>query len=384
MNIAIFASAFHPHIGGVEELVRQLANTYRAKGHPTLVITNRWPRSLPAYEEVEGTPVYRLPMRVPVPDTSLKARVSYLLTHAPIRQELLSILRKHQSEALHIQCISSTGRYAVHAKRALDLPLIVTTQGERMKDPTPLFEGSRVMSEILRETLREADFITACSRDTLQDMECWYGQPFGERARPVPNGINLADFESAAPYAHPKPYILGLGRLIPKKGYDILIRAFAQAGVTDHDLLIAGDGAERTALEELSARCGMQERVHFLGFADRPKTVALFQGCAFFVLPSRIEPQGIVNLEAMAAGKAVLASHVGGVPEIVQDGETGLLVPKEDEKALAAGLARLAADRNLREALGQAGRRRAAEFDWSAIAEEYLAIYRAALGRPLP
>ena len=373
MNVALFASAFHPHVGGVEELVRQLAHAYRAKGVGAIVVTNQWPPTLPAEEEFEGIPLYRLPMRTP--EGTLKARVKYHATSGATRRDMLGILRKHKSDLLHVQCVSVNGYYAHLAHEALGLPLIVTAQGERTMDATRVYERSSFLNQTLRTLLAEAAHVTACSRDTLCDIETFYGQPIGARANVVYNGIRLDDFADPTPYSHARPYLLGIGRHVPQKGFDVLLRAFAQATLPAHDLLLAGDGPERAGLEELSRSLGLTNRVRFLGRADRAAAVSLFHGCDFFVLPSRQEPQGIVNLEAMAAGKAVLAARVGGVPEIVQDGVTGLLVPGDDAPALAQAMTRLAADASLRQSLGAAGRERAQQFDWAAIAEQYLSLY---------
>ena len=376
MNIALFASAFHPHVGGVEELVRQLAHAYGRKGHTAIVITIRWPQDLPEFEEYEGIPVYRFAMRTP--GGSLRERAKYQLTHASNVRRMLDVLRRHRIDLLHVQCVSANGYYAQVARRALHLPLIVTTQGERTMDAGQIYQRSAFMNRMLCALLAEADHITACSRHTLDDLEGWYGQPFGPRAQVVYNGIDLSSFAAPVPYSHPRPYLLGIGRHVPQKGFDVLLQAFAQADQTSHDLLLAGDGPERPTLEGLAADLGLGDRMRFVGRADRPMAVSLFAGCSFFVLPSRQEPQGIVNLEAMAAGKAVLASRVGGVPEIVQDDETGLLVPAEDVPALAQAIARLADDASLRQRLGAAGRERAQAFDWDAIAEQYLGIYQRA------
>ena len=374
MKIAIFASAFYPHVGGVEELVRQLAHAYRAAGDEVIVITNRWPQELPASEEYEGIPIYRLAMLVP--DGSFKARLKFRLTHDAIRREMIAILRRHEIELLHIQCVSANGFYAMLAGHELSLPLVLTTQGERTMDAGRLYQTSEFMNTILRQLLAEASFITACSQDTLDDMQKYFGTPFGARAQVVYNGINLLDFAAAPGFAHSRPYILGIGRLVPQKGFDVLLEAFARAAISSHDLLLAGEGPERAALEELAARLKISDRVNFLGRADRPTAVSLFMGCSFFVLPSRHEPQGIVNLEAMAAGKAVIASQVGGVPEIVLDGQCGVLVASDDADALSVALKQMCEDESLRERLGTAGRERAAHFDWTAIAAQYQAIYR--------
>jgi len=356
MNIALLASAFHPHVGGVEELVRQLAHAYHREGHGAIVVTNRWPPELPEYEEYEGIPVYRFAMRTP--GGSLRERAKYQLTHASNVRRMLDMLRRHQINLLHVQCVSANGYYAQIARRALHLPLVVTAQGERTMDAGQIYQRSPFMNRMLCALLAEADYITACSRHTLDDLEGWYGQPFGPRAQVVYNGIDLSSFTDPVPYPHPRPYILGIGRHVPQKGFDVLLQAFALSNQDSHDLLLAGDGPERPALGRLAADLDIEDRVRFVGRADRPMAVSLFAGCSFFVLPSRQEPQGIVNLEAMAAGKAVLASRVGGVPEIVQDDETGLLVPAEDVPALAQAIARLADDASLRQRLGAAGRER--------------------------
>jgi glycosyltransferase involved in cell wall biosynthesis len=373
MRVALFASAFYPHVGGVEELVRQLAHAYRERDMHAIVITNRWPHSLPAYEEYEGIPVYRLSMRVP--DGNIKVRLKYRLTHGSIKREIFGILQKHDIELLHVQCVSSNGYYALLARDRLGLPLVVTTQGERTMDANQIYQRSRFMNWSLRQLLQKADYITACSRNTLDDMQDYWGQPFGARASVVYNGIRLGDFEKSEPFAHDKPYILGIGRFVPQKGFDVLIKAFALATCETHDLLLAGEGAERAALEQLVASLGIQSRVRFLGRADRATAVQLFKGCSFFVLPSRHEPQGIVNLEAMASGKAVVASRVGGVPEIVLDGQNGVLVKAEDENELAEAITTMCADEVLRQRLGAAGQSRAQQFSWPAVAQQYIDIY---------
>ncbi|MBV9848923.1 MAG: glycosyltransferase family 4 protein [Armatimonadetes bacterium] len=374
-NVALFSSAFYPHMGGVEELVRQLAHAYRRRGMSPIVLTNRWPLSLPAYECYEDIPVYRLALRVP--DGNVKARIRYSLSGGRVRREMLDILRRHRIDCIHVHCVSANGFYALQARRALKLPLVVTTQGERTIDATQLYQRSAFMNRVLRQLLSEADFVTGCSRHTLEDLEQYWGRPFGDRARVIYNGVNLDDFEAVAPFPHPRPYVLGIGRLVPNKGFDVLIRAFAKARMPSHDLLVAGEGVERGPLERLAGDLGLQDKVRFLGRVDRPTAVALFLGCSFFVLPSRDEPQGIVNLEAMAAGKAIIATRVGGVPEMVTDGENGLLMPADDPDALASALERLGGDEGLRQRLSDAGLRRVQDFRWPAIAEEYVQIYNA-------
>jgi starch synthase len=113
----------------------------------------------------------------------------------------------------------------------------------------------------------------------------------------------------------------------------------------------------------------------------RPDVIQLLSGATAFVCPSVYEPLGIVNLEAMACSTAVVASAVGGIPEVVLDGTTGLLVPAGDEEALAAAMTDLVSDPDRAARMGAAGRQRAvSEFSWRAIAEQTAALYRGLLG----
>jgi len=277
-----------------------------------------------------------------------------------------------------VQCVSSNAHYALIAKRQLGLPLVVSLQGELSMDASDLFQRSQFARSLMRTILNEADAITACSGQTLAEAEAFIGRPFGPRGQVVYNGIRLSEFTTAHPAAQARPYLLAIGRHVKQKGFDVLLRAFSQLAsqFSGHDLLIAGDGSEHESLKQLAQTIGNGARVIFPGRVDHDAAVSLFAGCTLFVLPSRHEPMGIVNLEAMAAGRAVIATDVGGVPELVQHERTGLLVRPDDSAALATAMTRLLTDAAERDQLGRAGQRRAQQFDWSAIAGQYNAIYQ--------
>jgi glycosyltransferase involved in cell wall biosynthesis len=155
----------------------------------------------------------------------------------------------------------------------------------------------------------------------------------------VPNFAH--DFEGVPPAALPAPpgapKLLALGRLHANKGFDVLLRALAR--LPGAHLSLAGEGPERAALERLAAELGVAGRVAFLGW--RQDTGALLRGCDIFVCPSRHEPLGNVVLEAWSAARPVVAAAAQGPVELIRDGETGLLVPKENPAALAAAIAGL-------------------------------------------
>lgn len=383
LNIALFASAFHPHFGGVEELVRQLAHELQNRGHGVIVLTNRWPRDLPEFEEFEGLPVYRLPFRTS--ERSLKSKITYRLTHENICARTLRILDRHAIDVLHVQCVSSNALYALRARERQPRPLVVTLQGELTMDADHIFERSEGARQTLRRALREADVVTGCSAKTVRDAEEFLGEPMA-KARTIFNAANLQDFAQAKPWSHARPYIFALGRLVPQKGFDLLIESYADAALPGHDLLIAGEGPERAPLEALIRSRGLAGRVHLLGRAERPQVASLFLGCSFFALPSRAdEGLPVVCAEAMAAGKAVVAARAGGTPEAVLDGQSGLIFEKEDRAALTAALRKLADDPALCGRFGEAGARRSEQFSWPVITAQYIAAYHDAARRlPTP
>lgn len=173
---------------------------------------------------------------------------------------------------------------------------------------------------------------------------------------------------------------VAVGALEERKGHGVLLDALAMLRDPRLRVLCAGDGSLRDALPARAAALGLADRVRFLGPVG--DVAALLAAADALVMPSHHEGLGVAALEAMAAGLPIVASRVGGLPEAVVDGETGLLVPPGDAAALAAALARLAADSALAHVLGRAGRARVeARFSMRAMAEGTLAVYRAIEGR---
>jgi glycosyltransferase involved in cell wall biosynthesis len=192
-------------------------------------------------------------------------------------------------------------------------------------------------------------------------------------------GISAHD--AVIPYAGGDPRLLCIGRLIPIKGHLVLLRALAQArpavpGVT---LDLAGRGPLEPALKSYVRELGLEQAVRFLGFVSPVRDA--IEDAAIVVVPSLGEGFGMVALEAMERARPVIASAVGGLPEIVADGETGLVVPSGDAEALAEAIVALAGDLDRARAMGLAGRERAlAEFTPERSAQRIEELYAGALG----
>jgi glycosyltransferase involved in cell wall biosynthesis len=187
---------------------------------------------------------------------------------------------------------------------------------------------------------------------------------------------NAVDVSASARSRHDRaiPRLIAVGRLKAPKDFLTLVRAFAELPEGSFEALIVGDGPDRAAVEAEVRRLGLEKRVSLAG--ERDDVPALLADSDVFVLSSRSEGLPVSVLEAMAAELPVVASGVGGLSELVVDGETGLLVPPGDVAALAAALGRLIADRDLRRTLGAAGRARAEElFDLAAFRLAHLELY---------
>jgi rhamnosyl/mannosyltransferase len=218
-------------------------------------------------------------------------------------------------------------------------------------------------------------------------------QAHARRCEVIPFGLDVP--AASDPAAHPSvravratwdgPIALFVGRLVPYKGADVLLRALAG---TDVAAVIVGDGPLRGELEELARQLPLQSRVFFLGAVDDGTVAAWYAACDLFVLPSvtRAEAFGLVQLEAMARAKPVISTRLAtGVPWVNVDGVTGIVVPPGDSDALAAALRTLGADAALRTRLGQAGRARfEAEFTRDRMIDRTVAMYRKVMTEPIP
>jgi glycosyltransferase involved in cell wall biosynthesis len=228
----------------------------------------------------------------------------------------------------------------------------------------------------LRHALGRVAHVVACATPLAASARAVL-PALAKRITVVPNGVDPGRFAEGPPFAHPRPYVFAVGRLVRQKGFDVLVKAFARVTRTHPgvDLLLAGDGVERSSLEAAARVLGPDGPVRLLGEVDSPTVAALCRGALFVVCPSRWEGLPVVCLEAMASGRALVASHVDGIPDAVVHGESGLLVPSDDPGLLADAIVRLLDDDSARTEMGRAGRRRVVErFSWQQIAREYLAI----------
>ncbi|HEY5110584.1 MAG TPA: glycosyltransferase family 4 protein [Acidimicrobiales bacterium] len=384
-RVALLPSAYPPSVGGVEELTRHLALALVAAGDDVEVWTGLPDDHAPETVEVrDGLVVRRFPM--PLPASRVSAVSHAASTGWRTMRGLRRAVATFRPDVLHVQCFGPNGAYATALSRICRVPLVITLQGETLMDDADIFDISQVLRASLRAGIRASAAVTACSAFTLDDAVARFGLAPG-RGTVIFNGVSLEPSATdAPPVALPSPlghvpYVLALGRVVAKKGFDLLLAGYAamDPGLRTADLVIGGTGVALEGLAAQAEESGIADRVHFVGRLSREQVAAAMSGARAFVMPSRLEPFGIVVLEGWRAGTAVVATDHGGPPEFVHDGEDGLLVDPFDTRAVAAVLGRVLSDDGLRDAIATAGRSRVEAFAWSRIAEEYRATYRAAV-----
>ncbi len=227
-----------------------------------------------------------------------------------------------------------------------------------------------------------------------EDLLSCYPAVAADRVRVIRNGIDTSEYAAdlgtdvleSYGVDPGRPLVVFVGRITRQKGLPVLLRAAALLDPDSQLMLCAGQpdtaelAAEVTALVQdlRDSRSGV---IWLSGMLARREVIQLLSHATVFVCPSLYEPLGIVNLEAMACSTAVVASRVGGIPEVVADGQTGLLVPPGDPAALADAINALVRDQALAAAMGRRGRERAvAEFDWAGIAAQTLGLYQELTG----
>jgi starch synthase len=294
----------------------------------------------------------------------------------------------------------------IMAKLNYGIPLVITVHSLEPLRPwkrEQLGGGYDFSLWVEKTALEMADAVIAVSQETKRDILSLFDVS-EERISVIHNGIDLAEYKSTRDPAvlralgvdPERPYILFVGRITRQKGIVHLVRAVRHLDPGYQVVLCAGAPDTPEIAAEMQQAVTFARRHHdgiiwIEKMVSRPEAIALYSGASVFVCPSIYEPFGIINLEAMACGTPVVASAVGGIKEVVLDGETGFLVPLEqmsespfeatDPEAYSADLAAkinlLMGDPGLASRMGAAGRRRAVEFfGWDAIAKKTERLYR--------
>jgi starch synthase len=280
------------------------------------------------------------------------------------------------------------------AKLLHQIPHVLTTHSLEPQRPwkaEQLGAGGYALSSFCERTaIESADAVIGVSAAMRDDVLASYPSVAAERVTVIHNGIDpdlyraddATDVLDRYGVDRARPYVLFVGRITRQKGIVHLLDAARDFDPRAQLVLCAGapdePEHEREVVERVerlrSSRAGV---IWIEKMLERPEVIQLLTHAAVFVVPSVYEPMGIVNLEAMACGTAVVASRVGGIPEVVDDVVTGLLVPPAEREPLARAVNELVRDPDRARAMGETGRQRVLErFTWRAVAKQTVELYQ--------
>lgn len=338
-------------VGGMEQFVLRIAEEQQRRGHPVTVIG------------LQGGPLLEQAHRIGLDARALGG--SHTLPRLVRATALLAHLRPTVVNAHNPRSLP----YAILARMVCRSRVVLVRHGQEAKP-------------ISARQWRAMDAVVAVSQAAAQALR-ENANTVDEKIAVIHNGVRLADPRQGRKKVRQE---LGLGdavvaiivaRIDRLKGHETLLRALARVRDrgTALTLLVAGDGAERANMERLAAELGLgPERIRFLGF--RTDVTELLAAADFFVLPSLTEGLPLSVLEAMAHGLPVIATAVGGIPELVTDAVHGRLLPVNDVERLADAMARLASDAELRRTQGAAAYATVEEhFSFPAMADKYEHLY---------
>jgi glycosyltransferase involved in cell wall biosynthesis len=361
MRILMWTSFLRSTYGGLETFLQLLVPRLVSRGHEIVIADEEFEAD--TEEEAYG-PAVRI-VRLPRPDTDGVERLAALAEGVRRVERLLAEFDPH---VIHVCKACPSLFYLLRGERRHP-PMLFNLHGAHvapLADPQTL--GGRM--------LRSADWIVACSKATLEHL-IDLAPEIRPRASVVYNGMPAPPGPVESPRRHP-PRLVCLGRLHSEKGFDVALAAADRLADRwpDLEIVLAGEGPAREELEALARRGRLAERVSFPGWVAPDDVHALLAGAAVVPVPSIHEGFGLVALEAALAARPVVASRVEGIPEVVLDGETGLLVPPGDAEALAEAIGGLLEDPARGAALGARARELAIErFGIERCVAGYIEVY---------
>lgn len=367
MKALFWGENFLPFIGGAEIMLSQLIPALAQRGIECQIITSRHRPELAKFENWNGISLHRLDFH--------KAIMGDLRAFSEIRKHLIQLYQDFRPDLVHVHTTGPSLFFELQTHRDFKVPRFLTIHA--------FFSYPPKEDGYFRKYLPGVDYLSGVSRRML-DMALALFPPMPPPHQLIYNGVKLSPDTSEFP-STAEEIILSLGRLSREKGIDLGIRALGKLRRVrpQAKLWIAGEGFEREALQDLVKSLDLDDNIVFMGGVAPEKVYQLMARCRFLIMPSRFD-EGLpfTALQAAHMGKPLIGARRGGLPEIVRDGETGLLVDEEDWEGLASAMDRLLANPPLCERLGQQAQELVRkEFDFTSMVDQYEEIYRQLTGR---
>jgi glycosyltransferase involved in cell wall biosynthesis len=359
MKIVILVHQFPPKwLAGTELATYYLAENLAQRGHEIHVITSL-DRGLPEESFEKGFHIHRLP-RIGI------RFVAGLIFWA----EIVRKIKKINPDIIHVQSINIAIPVWI-SKKILKIPFVVMGQGSDIYLPVWF---TKLTSKTL---MKNADSVIALTNDMKRVMQDIYDRDIVV----VPNGIDLNEYIVRLPIQRierSEKRILFVGRLHPIKGVRYLLQAMLliHKDMPKARLILVGDGEERDYLENLTDHLGLRECVDFVGKVPHGRIPDFMRQSDLFVLPSLSESFGIVNLEAMACRLPIVATNVAGIPDLIENGVNGYLVPPENFQEMANKIMLILKDPLLAYKLSENNFKKSQAYSWEKITEKLESIYK--------
>jgi len=376
LAICMLSDDFLPGATGVGSHLQAITPELVARGHRVAVVTTRRPGE-PEREVWRGVQVYRV--------ATVKAFGFYQAMAST--RTLGAIFDEFRPDLIHHHYLGLMLVRGMKAARERGLRQVYTYHmtEEHLTQPWPMRPLRGLLAREIVRRCNQMDLVISVSRNLVHQLRA---KGISAPMEYVSNPVNFSDTRRVNPAPRDAAgfVVMFAGRLNPEKNLQLLLRGFAQLlpSVPEARLWIAGRGAEHTKLQRLCHELRIQNRVSFLGFLSSAELAARYAACDVFVLPSLVETQGLVAMEAMWFSKPVVLTRcLVSATELVEDGRSGRLVNPGDPTELASALRELATDEALRLAWGQRGRDIAQAFVPTAVTERLTASYHAHATVPL-
>ena len=365
-RVLFWQESFLPLIGGVEVLAPNLLSGLRERGYEFTVVTRDDNVDRPVETSWDGIPVHRCPL---VTDFT----AGNIENLARIRSHIARLKRSFAPDLVHMNLFGPSVLIHHDTAKAYNAPLLVTLHAT----DNAMSLRSCSKEGLFGITLRSAQWVSCVSSAVLNYWRhrvpeiCSYSSV-------LYNGYKPPDLAIEPVLVQP-PSLLCLGRLASEKGVDIAIAAFASiaASFPAARLVIAGDGPERATLESQVRSLNLTHAIEFVGWVPPKKIIRLLDAATLIIIPSRTEGLPSVAVEAALRARPVVATRVGGIPEIVVHDQTGLLVDADDAGAMAQAIAQLLNQSRKALALGRAARERAIKmFSFERYVSDYDILYK--------
>lgn len=362
--------------GGIGIVAHYLSIEMVKRRHGVNIFTTSI-NSKDSFERLNGVNIYRYGTNFKIGN----GNISFNLLLKPPRHKVDIVHAHSPSPPSDMAALRYVSKWKV--------PFVLTYHGDGQENIGNFIRNTSVSfynRYVLDKFMSRADVIISPSKHYIDESR-FLGK-YRDKTVVIPNGINIDDFDVL--YSRERcreklglpidsKIILFVGTLIQHKGHGVLLKAVPKIlkNIPNAKLVFVGDGGMKEELERICKRLNVEKHVKFAGFVgDISKKPLYYRAADVFVLPSTgPELFGIVNLEAMACGIPIVASKIGGIPDIVKDGENGLLVPPRNSKVLADAIIYLLENEDIREKMGKNGREKVEDYSWEMIAEETEKVY---------